>query len=266
MDPISIVITLMIFAVLAGAMYYAYIKFVVQGKLLETTPTEPTEPTASLSTPGEVAGGVPGVDNMKGRPGSASVLTSTGISPASTINYYGGGQKLVPDGDAKTADVCHTYAKSMDINNWGWDRKNKSCFAYIDSSILTAMGETEANKVEGTSDYIVGCTESGVKILDGCLDLTKGNLVRGERSDGGYTYGTGSKVMTVEACRAYANENGYDAFAYRTNRNGSINAYGSCLFYNDAELSLKGYMGNNADLAHVSFCTDPSKKIIDGCQ
>lgn len=267
MDPVSLILTLLLLAATAAAAYFVYQKIIVAGGLFETTPTAPivSEPTSSLGTPGEVAGGVPGVDNMKGRPGSAAIVTGSDATAPSKINYYGGGEKLIPNGDAKTADVCRDYSRTMGINNWGWDRRNKSCFAYIDGAILTAMGEKEANKVEGKNEYIVGCTEPGLQVLDGCLDLTKGNLVKGFRSAGGHT-DVDNKVMTVEGCRAYANENGYEAVGYRTNRHRNINGNGSCFFYNDAETGLKGYVGDNTSIDHLSFCTDPSKKVIDGCQ
>lgn len=255
MDAISLIITLLLLAAVVAAAYFAYNKIVVEGKLFETTTPEApvvTQPSTSLSTPGEVTGGVPGVDNMRGRPGPVTA----------NIQYYGGNDKLVPNGDAKTSSVCHEYAKSLDINNWGWDRQNKSCFSYIDSNLLTVMDNT--TKVEGTSQYIVGCTESGVQILDGCMDFSKGDKVKGLRTDA-YGSGTGAKIMTAEGCRAYANENGYDAFGYRTNRHNTITSDGSCFFYTDST-KLKGFLGDNTDIQHVSFCTDPTKKVVAGCQ
>lgn len=261
MNLVDLIIMLVVLVMFAGAAYFAYQKIVVEGGLFDTTTTstEPvtSETTSSLGTPGEVSGGVSGVDNMKGRPGSAASNSGT--------KYFGGGEKLIPNGDAKTADVCRDYSRTMGVNNWGWDRRNKSCFAYIDGGILTAMGETDANKVEGKNEYIVGCTEPGLQVLDGCYDLTKGNVVRGYRMDGGHDYGTGTKIMSAEACRAYANENGYEAFGIRTLRHSGI-AAGSCFFYRDAEVGLKGFVGSNDELSHLSYCTDPSKKIVDGCQ
>lgn len=257
MDLVSLIITLVLLAMVAAAAYFAYQKIVVEGGIFETTPTEPivSEPTSSLGTPGEVAGGVPGVDNMKGRPAQASVTP--------TIKYYGGGEKLVPDGDAKTASVCHEYSKALGLDHWGWDRKNKSCFAYLDSHIFTTM-DTPTN-IQGKSDYIVGCTQSGVQVLDGCKDLSKGNFVFGHKA--GSSWGTEpGKTMTPEACRAYANENGYEAFGYRTSRYGNNTSNNTCFTYADAETNLKNFMGDATDKAHNTYCTDPSKKVIDGCQ
>lgn len=258
MDLVSLIITLVLLAAVAAAAYFAYQKIVVEGGIFETTPTESivSEPTSSLSTPGEVAGGVPGVDNMKGRPGSGA---------ATTINYYGGGEKLVPDGDAKTASVCYEYSKALGLDHWGWDRKNKSCFAYLDGHIFTGMS-TPTN-IQGKSDYIVGCTQSGVQVLDGCKDLSKGNFVFGHKGGSSWGTDTGTKKMTPEACRAYANENGYDAFGYRTSRyNGDQQYTNTCFVYADAETNLKNFMGDIADTNHNTYCTDPSKKVIDGCQ
>ena len=258
MDPVGLIVMLIILALFAGAMYVGYQKFVVEGDLFKTQETVelPTTPESSYRAPGEVPGGVAGVDNMKGRPYASA-------APAG-IKYYGGSDKLVPDGEAKTADVCKEFSASNGINNWGWDRINKSCFAYIDSSFLSAM--TEKDNVEAPSQYIVGCTNPGVKVYEGCRDMDSGNVVWGYTSAGN-TNGPGT-VMSLEACRALANDEGYDAFGYRTNRHSGLNdaGGGSCFYYKDPEAGLTGWSGNLTDKAHMTTCTDPSKKVKGGCQ
>ena len=179
MDPVGLIVMLIILALFAGAMYVGYQKFIVEGDLLKTPAVESTPSSTEESSspaPGEVTGGVSGVDNMRGRP-VASVAGPDGIK------YYGGNDKLVPNKEAKTADVCKEYSASNGINNWGWDRINKSCFAYIDASILSAM--TDKTKVEAPSQYIVGCTNPDVKVYDGCRDMTSGDVVWGYTSTGG---------------------------------------------------------------------------------
>jgi hypothetical protein len=261
MNLVSLIVVLILLALFAGAMYVGYQKFVVQGGLFET-PTEdialpPQE--SSFRTPGEVPGGVSGVDNMRGRP-KASVGLDGGVK------WYGTSEKLVSDGEAKTADVCKNYSSTLGIKNWGWDRQSKSCFAYVDSSILSAMADK--NNVDNKSKYIVGCTEPGVKVYQGCLDLTKGDVVWGYTSTGGERpNGPGAdKVMSFEACRAVANDEGYDAFGYRTNRHDHNKRSGSCFYYSDPEAALTGWFGNFGDKSHMSACVDPSKKVSDGCQ
>jgi len=184
---------------------------------------------------------------------------------AAAIQYYGGNDKLVPKGEAKTADVCKEFAISNGINNWGWDRIDKSCFSYIDSSILSAM--TDKNNIEEPSKYIVGCANPGVKVYDGCMDMTRLNPVWGFKIGGGIWYVAGpGKVMSLEACRALANDEGYEAFGYRTNRHGSVTTDGSCWYYADPQATLTGWVGNLPDKEHLTACTDPSKKVKDGCQ
>jgi hypothetical protein len=67
--------------------------------------------------------------------------------------------------------------------------------------------------------------------------------------------------MSLEECRKYAGEQGYDSFMYVSDRH-----WGPyCYYYPDAE-ELRGWTGNNSDLGHISGCVDPSKKVINGCQ
>ena len=165
MDLSSLFVTLIILALFAGTMYVGYQKFVVEGGLLKTPAVESTPSSteeSSSTAPGEVTGGVPGVDNMRGRPVAA-------VAPQG-IKYYGGNDKLVPNKEAKTADVCKEYSASNGINNWGWDRTNKSCFAYIDASIFSAM--TDKTKVEAPSQYIVACTHPAFKVYARCKNMT----------------------------------------------------------------------------------------------
>jgi hypothetical protein len=261
MNLVSLIVVLILLALFAGAMYVGYQKFVVQGGLFETPTVEVTTPSlseSSFTAPGEVPGGVSGVDNMRGRP-KASVGLDGGIK------WYGTTEKLVPDGDAETADVCKNHSSSLGINHWGWDRRSKSCFAYVDSSILSAMAEKD--NVDEKSKYIVGCTNPGVKVYEGCRDMIKGNPVWGVMGSASMTNGPGeNNVMSFEACRAVANDEGYDAFGVRTNRHDHNKRHGSCFYYSDPEAGLTGWAGNLADKAHMTACVDPSKKVKDGCQ
>ena len=255
MDITSAIVTIIIIAVFAGAMYIAYQKYVVEGDLLKPQETAELSSDSSITAQDEVPGGVAGVDNMRGR-------VSRTAAPE-TINYHGGNDKLVTDGEAKTADVCKEFASLNGINNWGWDRRNKSCFAYVDSSILSAM--TDKSKIEGPSEYIVGCTNPGVKVQDGCRDMIDGNTVWGVKSPAQTTNGNGN-VMSFDACRALANEEGYDAFGYRTNRHDYFQAHGACFYYNDPQIDLTGWVGNLNDQKHLTACTNPSRKVKGGCQ
>ena len=259
MDPVSLIVMLMILALFAGAMYVGYQKFVVEGDLFDTqAPMEPSEPSVTPPSSDVPPGGVSGVDNMRGR-------VKVARDAPTAIQYYGGNDKLVPKGEAKTADVCKEFAISNGINNWGWDRIDKSCFSYIDSSILSAM--TDKTNIEEPSKYIVGCTNPGVKVYDGCMDMTRLNPVWGYKIGGGNWYAGGpGKVMSLEACRALANDEGYEAFGYRTNRHRTLTNHGSCWYYTDPQRDLTGWVGNLGDKAHMTACTDPSKKVKDGCQ
>ena len=254
MDPASLIVMLMILALFAGAMYFGYQKFVVEGDLFDTqAPMEPSEPSEPSVTPS--SSDVPGVDSMKGRPEPAGM---DGYDPP--ISIYGGGDYIIPKGQAKTASACYEASKARGINNWAWDRKDKSCYAYTDSTLFTMMNDNA--KIEDKSRYVVGCTEPGVTVAQGCTDFTGGNLVKGFMSDVGYVgMGNNTTTMSLEECRKYAGEQGYDSFMYASDR-----AWGPhCHYYVDAE-GLRGWTGNNSDFGHVSGCVDPSKKVINACQ
>lgn len=253
MDPISGLFTLLILIAFAYGMYVAYQKFVVEGGLFETPEPVITQPTTPAPTPSVWE--VSGVNSERGRPSSDAVYSGK------KIKYYGGGEKLLANGRAKAASVCYDYSKSLGINNWGWDRKNKSCFAYIDSNILSAM--SDATKVEGKSDYAVGCTEPGLSPKQGCMDFTGGDVVKGNKSTSHTTIGTD---ISLEQCRKAAQDNGFDAFLYTTNRYQSATDHTTkCWSLNNPE-DLRGYTGDVTDISHLNGCTDKSKKIANACE
>ena len=253
MDPASLIVMLMILALFAGAMYFGYQKFVVEGDLFDTqAPTEPSEPSEPSVTPS--SSDVPGVDSAKGRPNGSK------LAPSHVISYYGGGGDIIPKGQAKTASVCYEASKARGINNWAWDRKDKRCYAYTDSTLFTMMNDN--TKIEDKSRYVVGCTEPGVTVAQGCTDFTGDNLVRGFLYPATHVgLGDNTKTMSLEECRKYAGEQGYDSFFYV-----SDTAWGPhCYYYVDAE-KLRGWTGDNSDFGNISGCVDPSKKVINACQ
>ena len=237
MDPASLIVMLMILALFAGAMYFGYQKFVVEGDLSDTqAPTEPSEPSEPSVTPS--ISDVPGVDSMKGRP-----LTSGQES------IYGGGGSIIPKGEAKTASVCYEASKARGINNWAWDRKDKRCYAYTDSTLFTMMNDNA--KIEDKSRYVVGCTEPGVTVAQGCTDFTGGNLVKGWMNGIGHTgMGDNTNTMSLEECRKYAGERGYDSFMYASDRGWGPH----CHYYSDAE-KLRGWTGRQFRFRkHIGVC------------
>lgn len=282
MDLGNLIVTLILLAIFAGAMYVGYQKFVVEGDLLKPQETVelPTTPSdGSITAPGEVSGGVSGVDNMKGRP--AFNASSYNNDPkcnwavvdgcVNRIPWYGNTENVVAPGQAKTADVCRDFSRSMGINHWGWNRRDKSCFAYIDSSFLNVMS-TDAG-IEDKGKYIVGCTESGLKVLDGCRDMTKGDVVWGAKPGVNvFDWQTNDPIVqswggikSFEACRQEANDLGYDMFIYRGSRDHNSSPAGFC-GWNKKPETFKGFTGNYATKQYMTACTDPSKKVVNGCE
>lgn len=252
MDPISGLLTMLILIAFAYGMYLAYQKFVIEGGLFDTPAPEPIESVQPAQAPS--IWDVPGVNSERGRPTSAAVHTGN------SIKYYGNTEKLVGNGRAKTAGVCYEASKARGINNWGWDRKNKSCFAYVDSNILTAM--SDSTMVEGKSDYAVGCTEPGVTPKQGCMDFTGGDVVRGDKSTSNSAE-LGNNV-SFDQCRKTALNDGYDSFLYRTNRYNGTNI-NKCYGINNIE-DIRGFTGDVTNMKELNACADPSKKVINACE
>ena len=254
MDLASLIVTLILLALFAGALYFGYQKLVVDDVFeLTQEPVEVSTPMEPSATPS--SSDVPGVDSVKGRP----------LKPATanqSIHYYAGGGDIVPKGMAKTASVCYEASKARGINNWAWDRKDKRCFAYTDSSLFTVMNDNAL--VEDRSRYVVGCTEPGVTVTQGCVDFSGGDKVRGYLAmDVGPHTGMGDVTngMTLEDCQKYLRDQGYDSGFYVSDRH-----WGPyCYYYNNTE-DLRGYTGNNNDTGHITMCSDPSKKVINACQ
>src|SRR6056300_1855456 len=268
MDPGSLIVILILLALFAGALYFGYQKLVVDDVFdLTQEPTEPTEPTEPSSTPS--SSDVPGVDSVKGRPLRSTACIWDGATQScpdpnayNPIHYYAGGGDIVPKGMAKTASVCYEASKARGINNWAWDRKDKRCFAYTDSSLFTVMNDNAL--VEDRSRYVVGCTEPGVTVTQGCVDFSGGDKVRGYLAmDVGPHTGMGDVTngMTLEDCQKYLRDQGYDSGFYVSDRSWGPH----CYYYNNTE-DLRGYTGNNNDVGAITMCSDPSKKVINACQ
>jgi hypothetical protein len=250
MDLASLIVTLILLALFAGALYFGYQKLVVDDVFeLTQEPVEVSTPMEPSATPSITD--VPGVDSVKGRPLKPDHATAS-------IHYYAGGGNIVPKGMAKTASVCYEASKARGINNWAWDRKDKRCFAYTDSTLFTVMNNKDY--VQDKGRYIIGCTEPGVTVTQGCTDFSGGDKVRGYLSP--HTdMGDVTNGMNLEECRKYLRDQGYDSGFYVSDRN-----WGPyCYYYPDTE-DLRGYTGNNNDTGHITMCSDPSKKVINACQ
>jgi hypothetical protein len=122
---------------------------------------------------------------VKGRPLRSAYSNQS--HPGAPIHYYAGGGDIVPKGMAKTASVCYEASKARGINNWAWDRKDKRCFAYTDSSLFTVMNNKDY--VQDKGRYIIGCTEPGVTVAQGCVDFSGGDKVRGYLTGSSHRYG-----------------------------------------------------------------------------
>ena len=173
----------------------------------------------------------------------------------------GGTWYLVGAGEAPTAEDCWKFSKNNEINNWGWRQTDKSCWAYMDPFLGAGKGQT------ALTNHMVGCTEAGRDYTTGCEDMTVGNLVWGYKPVGTQAPpdGDGHKKVTLAECRRRMKDAGKDVFAYRTNLHPNNSWTATCFTYEDGD-KVKGWFGNGADKAHVTGCTDTTKKVRDGCK
>jgi len=199
--------------------------------------------------------------------------------------YYPGTYGFsVKAGGAPTPKKCYEWAKRNGVNHWGCRRNDKSCFNYADPSILTLMRYRGAT--HNQTNVKIGCTEPGVKVMNGCLDWSKGNMVWGKLGDGKLRKFIVSGLLrngderpglenfmrtrSFEECRAAAAEKEYDAFVYTTNRhdNDPATCYG---VYNNS-LDLYDFLGGKVgsdmidDYRYITACTDPEKSVRTGCK
>ena len=173
---------------------------------------------------------------------------------------------IVPAGQAKSWSDCQAAAKRLGLKSWIYNKTNKSCSAYVDNNYLMRMRDPAQIDTTQVKNYIVGCTDSGAKLGDGCEDWISGDRVRGA---GGASRKTllepAQQGISLEECIAKGKSQGKDAVFYFTNNVTDQRYAATCYEITDTD-NLVGFTGNPNDWKHVQACTDPSKKIINGCQ
>jgi len=174
---------------------------------------------------------------------------------------YGGTWHTVAPGKAQTPEACWEHAKRNKLSNWGWRSHDKSCWSYMDSYLWSGGGGVSPH------NHIGGCTEPGVKLEDGCLDLNNGDVVVGHKGGlaGGYNNFAGQEKMTFKKCRYLAAKKGIRVFGYRTNRQPDSNWTNTCFAPNNPD-NLGGFIGSATDHAHMMACTNKDKKMRDDCR
>ena len=209
----------------------------------ETTPTPTPTPTPTDSWDQ--------IEQVKGHP-----IGKSGVHHVAA----GGTWHLVGPGDAPSAEDCWKFSKSNGINNWGWRKDDKSCWAYMDPILGAGEGQVHPN------NHLSGCTKAGRKYTSGCEDFSKGDIVWGHHHQTQGPPNTGHHdKMTLEQCRQRMKEEGKEVFGYRTNLHPDNSWTTTCFTYVDGN-SVKGWFGNGADKAHVTGCTDPTKMVRNGCK
>ncbi len=175
----------------------------------------------------------------------------------------------VRKGRAKTAEKCWKHARRNNIRGWGWRKHDKSCWHYIDPLLMTADTHpgTETN-------HLVGCNEPGQKVEDGCMDFDHGHTTWGHdrrKKRGlkphqmwGGVGGHHHDKMSPDECRRKAKEAGFKATGYRTAFHPNNTWKNTCFTYGKKN-STKGFTGNGGDVAHITMCTDKTKRVADGC-
>jgi hypothetical protein len=190
-------------------------------------------------------------------------------APTKTHYPHGGTWWSVRKGRAKTAEKCWKHARRNNIRGWGWRKGDKSCWHYMDPLLMTA--DTQPGSEQ---NHLMGCNEPGQKVEDGCIDFDHGHTVWGHdrRTKRGLKphqlwSGVGGHhhdKMSPDECRRKAKEAGFKATGYRTAFHPNNTWKNTCFTYSKKN-STKGFTGNGGDVAHITMCTDPTKRVIDGC-
>ena len=171
---------------------------------------------------------------------------------------------LVGSGQANSWKDCQEAARREGHKSWGYRKNDKSCWAYYDNNFMMNMRNPGTRAPD--SNYKVGCTEPGVLLSEGCEDWSKGDRVRGP---GGSTQrvvlGPDHQGLSLDQCIAKGKAKGIDAIFYHTQSHPDRRHVATCYEIKDS-YNLTGYTGQKEDTLHVQACTDPSKKIINGCQ
>ena len=169
---------------------------------------------------------------------------------------------------------CWEFSKKNKINTWAWRKNEKSCWAYQDSFVYQG-GMNPGSEHQ----HISGCTLPDRKLVDGCEDLNRGDIVLGHKGGAKFVgkQPFESKKMSLKRCREVvkeanrkALEGGADndtvyAVGYRTNKHPNNDWTNTCFVYGNPRKDLKGWFGSQSDQAHVTACVDPTKKVREGC-
>lgn len=173
---------------------------------------------------------------------------------------------IVPVGGAKSGDDCRAAAERLGHKSWGWNKTNNSCFAYIDNNLLQRMSNSGNIDQAQLGNYVLGCTQPGMKVIDGCEDWNVGDRVRGSGGAARVAELTPiQKGISLGECIAKGKAQDKGAIRYYTNNHSKEINTGRCFEIIDTS-NLVGYTGNPNDFNYVQACTDPSKKIINGCE
>lgn len=171
---------------------------------------------------------------------------------------------LVGAGQANSWKDCQEAARREGHKSWGYRKNDKSCWAYYDNNFMMNMRNPGTRSPD--SNVKLGCTEPGVLLSEGCEDWSKGDRVRGYGGSGQrVTLGPDHQGLSLSQCIAKGKAKGIDAIFYHTQSHPDRRFTATCYEIKDS-YNLTGYTGSKEDIAHVQACTDPSKKIINGCQ
>jgi len=197
-----------------------------------------------------------------------------------------------------SAEECRIFAKNNGYNAWGWinnceedENKKNTCFAY--NYGFDGINDYN-NKDKNSYKIFTGCVNPGEKVLGRCDPVTACVALESEKDKydevglpmqlptgiskiNGWTHDgrfdldeknivyhkNRCNVASEEDCRRYAQENGYKAWAYRSENNGYKN--NTCVMYDDNFNGMQNIQDKDNDTT-ISGCVFPGGDISDGCQ
>jgi len=268
-------ILIFILIVLIGAGIFWYIQQKEEEAVLTAEPTVVTETTPSGPDVDIYNGGVPKTPrNNQWNGDAANRWTPNGWvdSQGNAVEWFRAEQNvpvwaqwhLVGAGQAKSWKDCQEAARREGYKSWGYRKGDRSCFAYNDNNFMMRM--RDPNYITKAPDHVMGCTEPGQKLVEGCEDWTKGDRVRGIGGSGNRRpLDPNPQGGSLEQCIAKGKAKGVEAIFYSTQNHQDRRYTSMCYEIQDPD-NLVGFTGSKTDWHHIQACTDPSKKVINGCQ
>jgi hypothetical protein len=169
----------------------------------------------------------------------------------------------------KRLEDCRLKAKKDGYRAWGFRNRShpqqhmiNTCFYY--NTYLPPITEST---VSGQGEHSMGCANPNETLITGCSPIIDMTVASGVE----YKYGVYrdpkflddlKQDRSPEDCRAIAKEKNYKLWGHRNGTHSDPKYRNTCFFHPDY---LDSITDNPTDKIHMTGCTNPGEKMINGC-